>query len=67
MMHRISIKATTDYQSATMKQHLRQLLEPLGGMQAFVKPGQKVLLKPNMLSGKPPEMAVTTHPEVVRG
>ncbi|PLY06145.1 MAG: (4Fe-4S)-binding protein [Desulfuromonas sp.] len=35
-------------------------------MAAFVKPGQKVLLKPNMLSGKSPERAVTTHPEIVR-
>ncbi len=27
--------------------------------------GQKVLVKPNMLSGRPPERAVTTHPSVV--
>ncbi len=67
MMHRVSIRAVHDYQTARMKQQLRQLLEPFGGMQAFVKPGQQVLLKPNMLAGKPPEMAVTTHPEIVRG
>lgn len=28
--------------------------------------GMKILLKPNILSGKPPERAVTTHPEVIR-
>lgn len=44
---------------------LRALLEPLGGMEAFVKPGQKVLLKPNMLSAKDPSRAITTHPAVV--
>lgn len=38
----------------------------LGGMGRFVRPGQKVLLKPNMLTDKEPERAVTTHPEVVR-
>lgn len=67
MTHPVSIRAATDYQPDSMLQHLRLLLEPLGGMQAYVKPGQKVLLKPNMLAGKPPEQAVTTHPELVRG
>ncbi|MDA8429186.1 MAG: DUF362 domain-containing protein [Geobacteraceae bacterium] len=42
------------------------LLEPSGGMGAFVKPGERVLLKPNMLSAKYPEQAVTTHPTLVR-
>jgi uncharacterized protein (DUF362 family)/Pyruvate/2-oxoacid:ferredoxin oxidoreductase delta subunit len=32
-----------------------------------VKRGDRVLLKPNLLYGKPPEKAVTTHPSVVRG
>jgi len=36
-------------------------------MDSFVRPGQRVLIKPNMLSAKGPEKAVTTHPEVVRG
>ena len=35
-------------------------------MKAFVRPGQTVLLKPNLLGGFPPEAAVTTHPAVVR-
>jgi uncharacterized protein (DUF362 family)/Pyruvate/2-oxoacid:ferredoxin oxidoreductase delta subunit len=45
---------------------LEELLDPLGGMAAFVRPGQKVLIKPNMLAGKTPDKAVTTHPEIVR-
>ena len=45
---------------------MEQLLEPLGTMESFVKSGQKVLIKPNLLAGKPPEKAVTTHPEIVR-
>ncbi|MBE0500873.1 MAG: DUF362 domain-containing protein [Desulfuromonadales bacterium] len=66
-MHRVSICAAADYRPATIKKRLRQLLEPFGGIEAFVKPGERVLLKPNLLSGKPPELAVTTHPEIVRG
>lgn len=42
------------------------LLAKLGGIETFVKPGQSVLIKPNMLTDKTPSEAVTTHPEVVR-
>jgi uncharacterized protein (DUF362 family) len=38
----------------------------LGGMQRFVKPGEKVVIKPNMSFPNPPDMATTTHPDVVR-
>lgn len=38
----------------------------LGGMAAFVKPGQRVVIKPNVSFPNPPESATTTHPEVVR-
>lgn len=32
-----------------------------------IKADSTVIVKPNMLSALPPEMAVTTHPEIVRG
>jgi uncharacterized protein (DUF362 family)/Pyruvate/2-oxoacid:ferredoxin oxidoreductase delta subunit len=35
-------------------------------MAAFVRPGNRVLLKVNLLSRATPDRAVTTHPEVVR-
>jgi uncharacterized protein (DUF362 family) len=43
----------------------RAAMELLGGMKNFVKPGQRVLIKPNMSFANPPDMATTTHPEVV--
>ena len=49
-----------------VKAAVEQVLAPLGGMGAFVKPGQSVLIKPNLLTAREPEKAVTTHPEVVR-
>jgi uncharacterized protein (DUF362 family)/ferredoxin len=45
---------------------LHDCLAPLGGMERFVSPGQRVLLKPNLLSAAEPEAAITTHPAVVR-
>ncbi len=43
----------------------RAAVELLGGMAAFVSPGQKVCIKPNMSFANPPDWATTTHPEVV--
>ncbi len=64
--NRVSLQPLSSYSPDKMRAALTQLLEPLGGMAHFVKPGQKVLLKPNLLAGKPAEKAVTTHPEIVR-
>ncbi len=63
--HLVSITRVRDYDRATVEQRMRDCLAPLGGMKAFVRPGQRVLLKPNLLSNAPPEKAVTTHPAVV--
>ncbi|MFO8031943.1 MAG: DUF362 domain-containing protein [Desulfohalobiaceae bacterium] len=41
-------------------------VQALGGMSRFVKKGQKVVIKPNMSFDQPPEMATTTHPQVVQ-
>lgn len=38
----------------------------LGGMEAFVKSGDKVVIKPNMSFAHPPERATNTHPDVIR-
>jgi uncharacterized protein (DUF362 family)/Pyruvate/2-oxoacid:ferredoxin oxidoreductase delta subunit len=62
----VSLQSLADYNPARVQNALQLLLEPLGGIGSYVKPGQKVLIKPNLLSGKAPEKAVTTHPEIVR-
>lgn len=40
-------------------------IEACGGMRAFVKKGQKVLVKPNIGWEVPPERGANTHPELV--
>ena len=60
----VVLKYCPDY-SANVEPALRSGLEEWGGMSAFVKPGQRVLLKVNLLMKKRPEEAVTTHPSVV--
>jgi uncharacterized protein (DUF362 family) len=44
----------------------RAAVNLVGGMGRFVKPGQTVVIKPNMSFARGPESATNTHPEVVR-
>ena len=62
----VSIQAVPDYQPDRVLEAMRTCLEPFGGMKAFVQPGQRVLLKPNLVTSFAPERAATTHPSVVR-
>lgn len=41
-------------------------IEKLGGMGKFVRPGDKVVVKPNIGWDRKPEQAANTHPEVVK-
>lgn len=38
----------------------------LGGMEAWVKPGDRVLLKVNAAFASPPELGATTHPDLLQ-
>ena len=65
-MDLVSLERCAEYNEELLKDCLIKLLLPLGGIQQFIQPGQRVLLKPNLLADKPPEAAVTTHPALVR-
>ena len=61
----VSLLRAETYDVAALEQSIVELLAPLGGMAAFVKPGDRVLLKPNLLTGARPTKACTTRPELV--
>ncbi|GAA6617694.1 DUF362 domain-containing protein [Scytonema sp. NUACC26] len=61
----VSLIRATSYERDTLRDSLETLLEPLGGITAFVKPGNRVLLKPNLLTGARPGKECTTRPELV--
>src|SRR5512137_1853423 len=44
----------------------RAAVDILGGMKAFVKPGNKVLIKPNMSFAEGVDSGTNTHPEIIR-
>ncbi len=41
-------------------------LDLLGGISVFAKPGERIVMKPNILIGTNPDKGVTTHPAVFR-
>ncbi len=67
MKSSVSIIKCQNYDEDKVLRALRQSLDLIGGIQAFVNKGSRVLLKPNLLYGKSPEKAVTTHPSILRG
>jgi uncharacterized protein (DUF362 family)/Pyruvate/2-oxoacid:ferredoxin oxidoreductase delta subunit len=62
----VSIVRCTDYDRDRTMAAVQQAIDLIGGMKAFVKSGERVLIKPNLLMASRPENAVTTHPEIVR-
>jgi uncharacterized protein (DUF362 family)/Pyruvate/2-oxoacid:ferredoxin oxidoreductase delta subunit len=67
MKSSVSIVKCQDYNEDKVLRGLRESIDLIGGIQTFIKKGHRVLLKPNLLYGKPPEKAVTTHPSIVKG
>jgi uncharacterized protein (DUF362 family)/Pyruvate/2-oxoacid:ferredoxin oxidoreductase delta subunit len=67
MKSAVSIVKCHRYEEKEVLESLRRSITLIGGIENFVRPGSRVLLKPNLLYGKPPEKAVTTHPSIIRG
>jgi len=66
MPYEVAIARCRDYNEEQVRAAVQTALEPLGELKHFVQPGQRVLLKLNLLSAHPPERAVTTHPAFVK-
>jgi uncharacterized protein (DUF362 family) len=62
----VSLIRATSYETAALKASVIELLAPLGGMAAIVKKGDRVLLKPNLLTGARPQKECVTRPELVK-
>lgn len=62
----VIIRRIRDYDRQEVEAAVTHCLQHLGGLGAFVRRGQTVLLKPNILQGAAPEKAITTHPSIVR-
>ena len=64
-MSSVSLIYADSYEQQRLRASLATLLEPWGGMGAFVKKGDRVLLKPNLLTAGRPGKECITRPEMV--
>lgn len=64
-MTQVSLIQANSYEIEQLKASLTDLLAPFGGIQAFVKKGDRVLLKPNLLTASRPTKECTTRKEIV--
>jgi uncharacterized protein (DUF362 family)/NAD-dependent dihydropyrimidine dehydrogenase PreA subunit len=65
-MSTVIIKECEDYNTSAVIEKLNSGMALIGGWEAFVKPGMKVLLKVNLIGPKTSETASVTHSEFVR-
>ncbi len=64
MKHQVALIPLDTYDQPRTDAAVRQGVELLGGIGKFVRPEEKILLKPNLLARSLPQKAITTHPAV---
>ena len=62
---KVALVRCPSYEMETVEAALQRSLNAVGGMQAFISPGQVVALKPNLVRAMTPDQAATTHPMLV--
>ena len=65
-MSKVIIQECESYNTIAVIEKINSGMDLLGGWEAFVKPGMKVLLKVNLIGPKSSETAAVTHCEFVR-
>lgn len=65
-MEIVSLARCKDYNYELVKKAVEKSFDNLGGVDRYILPGEKVLLKVNLLMKKSPEEATTTHPAFVK-
>jgi uncharacterized protein (DUF362 family) len=65
-MNKVSIERCKGYEVSRVKNAIKKCLEPLGGLSSFINPGDRVLLKVNLLMKRKPERVTTTHPAMAQ-
>ncbi len=66
MQAKVALIKNNDYTPELVENAVRKAVGLLGDIKERIRPGSKVLLKPNLLMASYPESGITTHPEIVR-
>ena len=62
----VAVVRCQNYEDDRVHDAVAKGLQLLGGIERFVRADERIVLKPNLLAGRGPERAVTTHPSVFR-
>lgn len=63
---RVALMRCETYDDDEVYKAVRSGIDLLGGVSQFAKPGERIVLKPNVLRGSSPDKCVTTHPAVFK-
>jgi uncharacterized protein (DUF362 family) len=63
---KVALIRCSTYDEAEVLTAVRSGIDLLGGIDAFAAADERVLLKPNVLAGDPPESCVCTHPAILK-
>ena len=61
----VAVTQCRTYEPAAVRAAIEAQFELLGGMDLFFTSGQRVLIKPNLIVPKGPDIPAQTHPEVI--
>ena len=61
-LNKVAVIRCERYNKQELVQKIEDCIGLIGGFKKYIHLGQKILLKPNLLSASRPELAVTTHP-----
>jgi uncharacterized protein (DUF362 family)/NAD-dependent dihydropyrimidine dehydrogenase PreA subunit len=61
-MNKVYVVKCPNYEQ--VEERMAELLGMMGGIEQFAAPGEKIVLKVNLLAAAEPEEAITTHPAV---
>jgi len=64
MPAKVAVVRCETYEPAEVSAALRRGFDLIGGAARFISPGERIVLKPNLLVASAPDKAVTTHPIV---
>jgi uncharacterized protein (DUF362 family)/ferredoxin len=62
---RVFMAPCASYEPKLAEERIRQALDAFGGPKALLQKGNRVLIKPNLLTASRPEAGVTAHPALV--
>jgi uncharacterized protein (DUF362 family)/NAD-dependent dihydropyrimidine dehydrogenase PreA subunit len=63
-MAKVALVKCMTYESVEVEAAMKKAVDLLGGAGAYAKRGERILFKPNIMQGRPPDLCVTTHPAI---